>query len=201
MGDNRSKEASVIILIGNAISGMREMQLAERFDDYISGLIDEELLEEKMEKYLSNEKLIMNSEGMTEESAVEATAETKEEAGLIDYDCGMQYSGGLEEVYMEIMGIYSTSYDEVCGELQRCIDSQDWKKYTVNIHALKSNSLSIGANSLADRCLKLEMAGKKIQNGEEVSEQIAYILDNHQPVMEKYMQVVKEAEAYIKDHQ
>ena len=76
-------------------------------------------------------------------------------------------------------------------------EQRDWNNYTVNVHAVKSNAFNIGANTLGESCLELELAGKKIRNGEEVSEQEILISRKHFPMLKLYQETVKEAQAYL----
>ena len=58
MEENRSKDAAVIVLTANAITGAKEMYLEEGFDDYLSKPIDSRELEEMIRNYLP-EKLVV----------------------------------------------------------------------------------------------------------------------------------------------
>lgn len=63
------------------------------------------------------------------------------------------------------------------------MQAQDWKNYTIKIHALKSNMNSIGALSLGNLAKELEMAGKR-EDGD-------FIQEKHEGVMEEYRQVIE----------
>lgn len=54
MEDNLSKDAKVIMLTANAVSGARELYLDEGFDDFIAKPIIPEKLEEMIRKYIEN---------------------------------------------------------------------------------------------------------------------------------------------------
>ncbi len=183
-----------LALTANAISGAKEMYLSEGFDDYISKPINGKVLEEKLVKYLPVEKVSIHQEEATEEVSRE------EITGLIDYSRGLQYCADSIEVYAEIMKMFCMSLEKKRNELQQCIEEQDWNQYIIKIHALKSNALNIGAKKLADSCLELEMAGKKIRLGENVSEQIEFIKNNHSIAMQLYEETVIVAEKYLKEN-
>ena len=57
MKNNRSKDAAIIVLTANAISGAREMFLQEGFCDYLSKPVIPENLEKMIRKYLPEELL------------------------------------------------------------------------------------------------------------------------------------------------
>lgn len=191
MEDNQSKEAPMIALTANAISGMREMYLSEGFDDYISKPINGRLLEEKLAKYLPQDIISFRR--------YVAEAETVQlEAGeLIDSARGLKYCADNGEMYAEIMKMFCNSHKAKYDELQKYYEEKDWNKYTISIHALKSNALNIGAGRLAEKCLELESAGKKIRAEEEVPDQTAFIASNHGPAMQLYSETIKAAEEYL----
>ena len=45
-------------------------------------------------------------------------------------------------------------------KIQSAFDSADWKNYQILVHALKSTSLSIGAEKLSEEAKSMEMAAK-----------------------------------------
>jgi len=196
MPENRNKDVAVIALTANAISGAREMYISKGFTDYISKPIEGTLLEKKLKKYLPEEKVqdVALEEQKKAEVAEENVADTEEK--LIDHAVGMKYCAGSEEIYRKIMSIFCEQYDEKRTGLQRLFDCEDWDGYTVQIHALKSNALNIGAEKLSALCLQLEMAGKKIRDSEEVEQNVEYIKNNHIFAMQTYEEVVKAAKEY-----
>ncbi len=185
-------DTPVIALTANAISGVREMYLAEGFNDYISKPIEGTILESKLIKYLSKDKV-----NLTKKENIEIEETTQED--LINYTTGMRYCGGVQEVYIEILSIFIDGYEENISKLNTGYHKKDWEGYTIDIHALKSNALNIGAKSLGEACLKLEQAGKKIRAGVDVDENISYIEDNHQETMQLYEEVINKAKDYVKE--
>ena len=55
MQSNKSKNAAIIVLTANAITGAKEMYLGEGFDDYLSKPIDSRELEKTIRRYLPKE--------------------------------------------------------------------------------------------------------------------------------------------------
>lgn len=193
MHDNKSRDAVVIALTANAISGVKEMYLAEGFDDYISKPIDGKLLEEKLMEHLPQDKV--KYEVREEEADREVVCET--EAALVDYKKGLQYCAESVEVYKEIASIFWEQYDSVYAELGRYIEEKDWENYTIKIHALKNNARNVGAETLGEKCLALELAGKQIIAGENVGEQSTYIETNHPDTMQLYVKTIEELKTYF----
>ena len=103
----------------------------------------------------------------------------------IDVDLGMQYCGGMEEMYKEFIKMFCDRKEETQKKLQDAFDAENWKDYTTFIHALKSGSLSVGGKILSEQAKELEMAGHE--------NKIDYIKENHHKAVELYDAFVAEA--------
>ncbi|MBQ7918625.1 MAG: response regulator [Lachnospiraceae bacterium] len=196
MTENKNKEIAVIALTANAVFGAREMYLTEGFTDYISKPIEGKVLEEKLAKYLPQEKLTYaQQEAQREDKKVEE--ELTDADVLLDSEMGMKYCGDCEEVYLEILEMFCGQYENKYCEIQRAYEEQDWNNYVIRIHSLKSNSMNVGSKKLSALCLQLELAGKSIRAGEDVLEKTEFITANHITAMELYGDVVEAAKKYF----
>ena len=70
---NMSKDAAAIALTANAVSGVREMYIAEGFDDYLSKPIDGKALEKTLIRYLPKEKVIYSKPQKNEQHSSTTT--------------------------------------------------------------------------------------------------------------------------------
>ena len=61
MENNKSKNAMIIVLTANAITGAKEMYLGEGFDDYLSKPIDSRELEKTIRRYLPEELIFVQN--------------------------------------------------------------------------------------------------------------------------------------------
>jgi len=207
--DSQCKDTPIIALTANAISGVREMFIGKGFTDYLSKPVDSKELEKMLQKYLPPEKVLSADEVVEEietapeveekisepEKVVEKkVADVAEEKNSnaeenseqnIDVDLGMQYCGGMEDMYKEFIKMFCDRKEETQKKLQDAFDSENWKDYTTFIHALKSGSLSVGGKILSEQAKSLEMAGHE--------NRIDYIKENHHKAVELYDAFVAEA--------
>ena len=194
MEGNLNADVPVIALTANVISGVREMYLAAGFKGYIGKPIDGELFEETLRSFISPEKIKPCS---SEASDKNSTPDQTSSVSCFDPALGVKYCGDSEETYHEILEVYCEMYEEQLSDFEKFIGKCDWKNYTINIHALKSNSLNIGAEALSKRCLELEKAGKAISAGDDPETKVAFIRTNHPDVMKIYGEVVEKAKKYL----
>ncbi len=197
MPENKNREMAIIALTANAISGAKEMYLAEGFSDYVSKPIEGVILEEKLAKYIPLDKMTFVQKAEKRDAEVQEEEASAEEERLIDYELGMKYCADSEEIYIEILGLFCDQQGEKTEEINRTFVQEDWNNYTIFIHSLKSNSLNIGCRKLSELCLQLEQAGKSIRAGEEIEERVEFIRQNHLVAMQLYEEVIKEAEKYL----
>ena len=82
------------------------------------------------------------------------------QAGL-DVETGLRYCAGEEGFYREMLRMFSAQSGEKREELDALFESGVWADYAVKAHALKSTSLTIGAEALSAQAKELELAGKR----------------------------------------
>ena len=173
----------IVALTANAIGGAREMFLEEGFQEYVAKPIEMSHLERVLRKYLPEEKIIRMDEASNPYEEAENNAEAEENL-RINRQRGIQYCGGNEEDYKEILQVYLSSGLQKIREIRERYKAEDWKNYTILVHALKSTSIGIGATVLGEMAKELEMAGKEGN--------IAYIQAHHREVMQEYEEVLLE---------
>ncbi len=195
--DHLCKETPVIILTANAIRGAREAYLEKGFTDYLSKPVTGDALETVLAMYLPREKMLPADAAVAEKDAesnnfTDATEDvgTAQEdvqnsaSSLISETDGLMYSGGMMDLYQQMLQMFGAQGDGKIQELDRFAGEEDWQNYRVCIHALKSSAKSIGANSLSEAAADLEQAAKQ--------EDGTYIKERHLKVMELYRAVIKE---------
>ena len=156
---NQSKDAVIIILTANAVSGAREMFLEEGFDNYLSKPIIAVKLEQMIQKYLPEELLLKNDLEQKEKipaTSCDTVRSAPSENGLVDWEKGKAFCMGNEEFYREILQAFLESPSAM--ELRQYYEESDFDNYRIKIHAMKSNLANIGAMSASDVAKQLELA-------------------------------------------
>ncbi len=174
----------IVALTANAIGGAREMFLEEGFQEYVAKPIEMSHLEKVLRKYLPDEKIIRLEDASAESYEKVEEIEETEENQRIDRKRGIQYCGGVEEDYKEILQVYLNTGLQKIREIREKYKAEDWKNYTILVHALKSTSIGIGATALGEMAKELELAGKEGN--------ISYIQAHHREVMHEYEEVLLE---------
>ena len=100
-----------------------------------------------------------------------------EEIPGLDFAAAIKNSGS-KEAFLSVLKIYYDSFEAKSDEIRGYYEAEDWKNYTVKVHALKSSSRLVGALQLGNDAEALEMAGNKSD--------LDYIRAHHEDMMNEY---------------
>jgi HPt (histidine-containing phosphotransfer) domain-containing protein len=78
----------------------------------------------------------------------------------VDQSIGMTNAGEDIAQYREVIGIVYKYAHEKLDTVKELLKNEDYQRYTIEVHALKSNAATVGAMKLADKAKALEDAGK-----------------------------------------
>lgn len=155
-----NKDTPVIVLTANAVAGAREMYFAEGFVNFLTKPIDSELIEQTICRYLP-EELIQAVEEADDDSEVENVTD--------EYDCyleqgvsvrnGLQHSQNNIEIYIDLVRMFLKDKGKI-ELLREYLSGHNMKEYAIQVHALKGNARTIGADKLADIVYEHEMQSK-----------------------------------------
>ena len=96
----------------------------------------------------------------------------------VNVEMGLNYCGGDGDFYREMLQMFSAQSGEKREEIAALYEGAHWEDYTVKVHALKSTSLTIGAEALSAQAKALELAGKRGDTD--------FIAAHHAAMMEAY---------------
>ena len=189
---NKNEDTPVIMLTANALSGMKEMYLSKGFTDYLSKPIDGIKLEEKIERYLPTQK-VLHKEASQEKINDKVDAETQsdiKETPLehlknavkdINIDKALQYCAGSEEFYLECLKDYCNKGRKAI--IEQAYAAEDWNRYGIEVHALKSTSRTLGFEALGDMAESMQAAAE--------AQDAPYIREKHEKLLEKFEHILK----------
>ncbi len=171
LADNKCSGCPVVALTANAITGAKEMYLAEGFDAFLPKPINPEKLEQMILKLLPRELLCFD---VDEEDLVEIKAEpTRSEAALepelpmvdgIDWSYGSMHLPDKELLLGTVSSFYKmldAEADALEGFYQRLEVEPDMvNQYRIKVHSMKSSANLIGAIMLGGMAKLLENAAR-----------------------------------------
>ena len=159
------QKTPVVMLTANAVSGLTQLYHEEGFDDILTKPIDPLKLEEMVARLIPQELICTERPGKKqEEGSISVKQEIKEL--LQEYDISLEK--GLShlhedlEAYLELAGMFVRQADEILGKLNSFLETKDTAGYKIQVHGLKGNAATLGAEKLAECALEHE---KNAQEG------------------------------------
>jgi CheY-like chemotaxis protein len=157
------KTVPIIALTANAVFGMKEMFLAEGFNDYLSKPIEIFKLNEQIERWIPRdrqrraEKTVKRTPNEAAAQTIGMEVENLEIEGL-DVQRGVMMTGGAMTNYLRVLALFCRDAEVRLEILRELPDEEALPLFTTQVHALKSASASIGAASLSKKAALLEDA-------------------------------------------
>ena len=159
---NEYDKLSIIALTANAVSGMKEMFLANGFNDFISKPIIIQELDGILKKWMSPEKITQRKEPETanEDETYDRFINDIGKIGEINTETGLNQVMGNKEMYRNTLEIFYEKLIAVCNEMAAFLDAKDLQNFAVSVHSMKTMLAIIGASSLSETALELERASE-----------------------------------------
>jgi CheY-like chemotaxis protein len=177
----RYKNMPIIALSANAVSGAREAFLEAGMNDFISKPIDGGQMNLMLIKWLPKEKIagtVPMSKKPKSPAAVSGDpigiVETKPDEGILeelgqieglDVQRGLSHVGDDSSTYIMILQQFCTEFDGYLEEIRRFTAEENWKEYSIRLHAMKGVFANIGMDFLSTWAYKLEQASRNQEYG------------------------------------
>ncbi len=197
LDDTVYQDLPIIALTANTVSGAREMFRNEGFTEFIPKPIERSVLERVLRKVLPPHCI---QYGVTSAPQPKQQPEPQPQpepqlqpepepsapfASLawigVNVQMGLDYCNGEEDFYQEMLEMFQSQSEEKKAEIVSLYETADWANYAIKVHALKSTSLTIGAEKLSEQAKALEQAGKNAD--------AEYIRQNHPVLLSLYDEV------------
>lgn len=183
------RSSTIVAFTANAVSGAREMFAHEGFDEFLAKPLETLELERVLRKLLPDSKICYADEQEFVNDTVQGTAEASGkdswlqqlERGGVDVSAGVRYSNGEMEFYRKVLERFAAGADENAALLESYYEAQDIANYQIKVHALKSTSKMIGAESFSDRAKRAEQAAKE--------QDLDYLQAHHEQLLADYRQL------------
>lgn len=183
LAGSKNEGVPCIALTANAVSGAREYYLGEGFTDYLSKPIDAAKLEKLLQKYLPAEKVHVTQGGAADDSG---GADRHDDAPGADGFPAMEgidlaealKNCGDADILREAFKDFAANIDDKSAQIAGFVAAQDWKNYTVLVHALKSSARLIGALDLSAAAKYLEACGDAL-NAAEIEAKTPALLERY----------------------
>ncbi|MGN0641820.1 MAG: ATP-binding protein [Huintestinicola sp.] len=162
------KNLPIIALTANAVNGVRDMYIEAGLNDFIAKPIELSALDRVLKTWLPRELIKAPSRGdrapdsrnRRKTDKPKENAKAADNSELLNTETGVFYTGGDMEAYNEILEVYVRKAQEKHDQIQKLFEEKSWKNYIIEVHALKSSSLTVGSKPLSELAKELELAGK-----------------------------------------
>lgn len=106
---------------------------------------------------------------------------------FLNESVGLEYCAGDMDIYLEVLEGYLE--EDMRERINGFFAAEDWPNYRTVVHAIKSTSLTIGAEELSAEAKELEMAAADGDG--------ATVKAGHQKLIDDYSEVLEKIEAAL----
>lgn len=149
----------IIALSANAVDGVEKLFLKEGMNDFVPKPIELPVILSKLRHWLPQEKIIQTAPASDAAAGAFQKTTAISVEGL-DTQAALKLLGS-EKLFWEVLKDYYLVIRKKADLIRDLEQREDWKNYTVEVHALKSASRQIGATELADLAMRMEQAGNE----------------------------------------
>ncbi|MDR2075567.1 MAG: response regulator [Desulfovibrio sp.] len=159
MSGERFRTLPIVALTANALTGTRDMFLANGFNDYLAKPIELGRLNAVIARWIpsSKRRKIPADKQVLKKEKVSPHSRLRTVRGL-NVDVGIGCANGSEANYRKVLQTYCKDAVSRITILRAAADKGDLDGFAIQAHALKSGSASIGAIPLSRTAARLEDA-------------------------------------------
>lgn len=180
------KKTPVVMLTANAVVGAKDAYIQAGFTDYITKPIREEVLLTTVKKLLPPE--LIDKAGNVEKNPSSSSSHPMEHLSeILDTATGLGYCMNDKGFYHEMLAEYVKN--DRSADLESSFAKGDFDNYRINMHSLKSTSLTIGAVALSETAKTIEMACKEGN--------VDFVRSQHEKCMADYKTVLEKLSNYL----
>lgn len=180
------KKTPVVMLTANAVVGAKDAYIQAGFTDYITKPIREEVLLTTVKKLLPPE-LIDKVDVAEKNSPMSTSYSVDDLSGVLDTATGLGYCMNDKGFYREMLVEYVKN--DRLADLESSFAKGDFENYRINMHSLKSTSLTIGAVALSETAKTIEIACKEGN--------VDFVRSQHEKCMADYKTVLEKLSNYL----
>lgn len=173
------EEVPIVAFTANAMKEAEQSFYAAGMNGFIPKPIETEMLFKSVRRFLP-EHLVsyVETPEPAEQGSIPFVAPMQENLCElpegIDVQEGVKNAGSTE-FYMEILGDFYLLIDTKSLKIEKCVEDELWRDYTVEVHALKTSARIIGVAELSDQFAHLEQLGKE-ENAEAIRKETPGVL-------------------------
>jgi CheY-like chemotaxis protein len=156
------REMPIIALSANAVSGARKTFLEAGMNDFLPKPIEAEEFNAMLLKWLPPDKITMIKQAKPGEGGTKYDALLKElkKLDIMDLSAGLSHVGNNEAAYVQILRQFCAEFDGYVKEIERFLGAENWREYSIRLHAMKGVFANIGIDEISKWAYQLEFASK-----------------------------------------
>lgn len=188
-------DVPIIALTANAIGNAKEMFIKEGMNDFVAKPIDVKDAVAKLRKWLPKEKIRPIVKSGDAADPAQASVDSQNASETVDIKELNTKEAiamlGSEKLYMAVLKEYFSAIDKKYSAILEHKKTEQWRDYTIEVHALKSTSRQIGAVHISELAAEMEKAGNEGN--------IALINEKTEEMLEEYMKLKDILKPYFTD--
>lgn len=167
----------IIALSANAVDGAEKLFLSEGMNDFVPKPIELAVILSALRRWLPQDKI----QPITPSAAAPGqTPLPTIQIETLDTEAALKLLGS-EKLFWEVLEDYYHVIRKKAAYIQELEQKEDWKNYTIEVHALKSASRQIGATRLSFLAARMEQAGNEAD---------AMLIHKHTPeLLQQYLEL------------